>query len=224
MKHLSLALLLCSSLAHAEGIGSQYQAEAEAGDSRAQYLLAETWYSSGDDKQAERWAEKAATGGDVDAMALLSQIKFKHGDYPQAKGLAQQAMLAGSTPGAVMLARLLVNSDAGDTDYPQALSLLQKAAENDEDDAAVDARQLLGLIYANGGEVVQDDVAAADWFKRSSLLSRTGYAEYWAGKVFQQGEKGFITPNKQKALYWLNLSCSEGFDTGCEEFEALSGE
>ncbi|MGE2624729.1 tetratricopeptide repeat protein, partial [Escherichia coli] len=35
---------------------------------------------------------------------------------------------------------------------------------------------------------------------------------------------GFITPNKQKALYWLNLSCTEGFDTGCEEFDALSGE
>jgi TPR repeat protein len=41
--------------------------------------------------------------------------------------------------------------------------------------------------------------------------------------VVQQGEKGFITPNKQKALYWLNLSCTEGFDTGCEEFDALSG-
>ena len=224
MKSLLLLLLLSSSLVCAEEIGSQYQAQAEAGDSRAQYLLAETWYSSGDDKQAELWAGKAAAGGDVDAMALLSQIKFRHGNYPQAKGLAQQAMLAGSLPGAVMLARLLVNTQAGKTDYPQALALLQKAAENTEDDAAVDAQLLLGLIYANGVEVAQDDVKAADWFKRSSSLSRTGYAEYWAGKVFHQGENGFIAPNKQKALYWLNLSCTEGFDTGCEEFEALSGE
>lgn len=83
---------------------------------------------------------------------------------------------------------------------------------------------LLGLIYANGVEVAQDDVQAASWFKRSSALSRTGYSEYWAGMLFRQGEKGFITPNKQKALYWLNLSCTEGFDTGCEEFDALSGE
>jgi TPR repeat protein len=224
MKHLLLLLLLSSSLAFAEEIGSQYQAQAEAGDSRAQYLLAETWYSSGDDKRAEIWAEKAATGGDVDAMALLSQIKFKHGDYPQAKGLAQQATLAGSMPGAVMLARLLVNTQAGKPDYPQALALVHTAAETPDDDAAVDAHPLLGLIYANGVEVVQDDVQAADWFKRSSTLSRTGYAEYCAGKVFQQGENGFIAPNKQKALYWLNLSCTEGFDTGCEEFEALSGE
>ncbi|MCV4714575.1 hypothetical protein OFC05_31380, partial [Escherichia coli] len=27
---------------------------------------------------------------------------------------------------------------------------------------------------------------------------------------------------KQKALHWLNLSCMEGFDTGCEEFEKLT--
>ncbi|HFV0857189.1 TPA: hypothetical protein ACH7YX_003591, partial [Escherichia coli] len=24
------------------------------------------------------------------------------------------------------------------------------------------------------------------------------------------------------ALHWLNLSCMEGFDTGCEEFEKLT--
>lgn len=224
MKPLYLLLILFSSQVGAEEIGSQYLKQAEAGDSRAQYYLAETWYSSGDDKQAEIWAEKSAKNGDVDAMALLSQIKLKHGDLVQAKGLAQQATVAGSSPGAVMLARLLVNTRAGKTDYPQALSLLHKVAENTEDDAAVDAQLLLGLIYANGVEVTQDDVQAARWFKQSSTLSRTGYAEYWAGKVFQQGEDGFITPNKQKALYWLNLSCSEGFDTGCEEFEALSGE
>ncbi|MCQ5014458.1 hypothetical protein NE615_26480, partial [Escherichia coli] len=29
---------------------------------------------------------------------------------------------------------------------------------------------------------------------------------------------GFFENNKQKALHWLNLSCMEGFDTGCEEF------
>ena len=48
---------------------------------------------------------------------------------------------------------------------------------------------------------------ASEYFKGSSSLSRTGYAEYWAGMMFQQGEKGFIEPNKQKALHWLNVSC-----------------
>lgn len=224
MKLIFILLSLFTTLASADEIGSQFKEKAEAGDARAQYYLADTWFSSGDDKQAGLWAEKAAKGGDIDAMALLSQIHFKHGEYAQAKTLAQQATLAGSKRGAIMLARLLVNTQAGTTDYPQAIKLLQTATDDIDNDSAVDAQMLLGLIYANGVEMAQDDAQAELWLKRSSALSRTGYAEYWAGMVFQQGEKGFITPNKQKALYWFNLSCSEGFDTGCEEFEALSGE
>ncbi|EML5380752.1 sel1 repeat family protein [Enterobacter bugandensis] len=224
MKAIFLLLLFFTSFARADEIGSQYQKQAEAGDARAQYYLADTYFSSGDRKQAALWAEKAAKGGDVDAMGLLSQILFTQGDYAQAKALAQQATIAGSKRGTIMLARIMVNTQAGKTDYPQAIKLLQTAAEDIDNDSAVDAQLLLGLIYANGVEVPQDDIQAASWFKRSSSLSRTGYAEYWAGMLFQQGEKGFITPNKQKALYWLNLSCTEGFDTGCEEFDALSGE
>ncbi len=224
MKAIFLLLLFFTSFARADEIGSQYQKQAEAGDARAQYYLADTYFSSGDRKQAALWAEKAAKGGDVDAMGLLSQILFTQGDYAQAKALAQQATIAGSKRGTIMLARIMVNTQAGKTDYPQAIKLLQTAAEDIDNDSAVDAQLLLGLIYANGVEVAQDDAQAAAWFKRSSSLSRTGYAEYWAGMLFQQGEKGFITPNKQKALYWLNLSCTEGFDTGCEEFDALSGE
>lgn len=224
MKAIFLLLFFITSFACADEIGSQYLKQAEAGDARAQYYLADTYFSSGDRTQAARWAEKAAKGGDVDAMALLSQIHFTQGDYAQAKALAQQANIAGSKRGAIMLARVLVNTEAGQTDYPQAIQLLQTATEDIDNDSAVDAQLLLGLIYANGVEVAQDDVRAASWFKRSSTLSRTGYAEYWAGMLFRQGEKGFITPNKQKALYWLNLSCTEGFDMGCEEFDALSGE
>ena len=224
MKPIFLLLFLISTLARADEIGSQYKAQAEAGDARAQYYLAGTYFRSGDAAQAGLWAEKAAKGGDVDAMALLSQIHFKLADYPQAKTLAQQATIAGSKRGAIMLARILVNTQAGKTDYPQAIELLKSATDDIDNDSAVDAQMLLGLIYANGVEMAQDDAQAQSWLKRSSALSRTGYAEYWAGMVFQQGEKGFITPNKQKALYWFNLSCSEGFDTGCEEFDALSGE
>ncbi|MBC0374969.1 sel1 repeat family protein, partial [Escherichia coli] len=67
-----------------------------------------------------------------------------------------------------------------------------------------------------------DDDKATWYFKRSSAISRTGYSEYWAGMMFLNGEEGFIEKNKQKALHWLNLSCMEGFDTGCEEFEKLT--
>ena len=105
---------------------------------------------------------------------------------------------------------MLVNRQAGATDVAHAITLLQDAARDSESDAAVDAQMLLGLIYASGVHGPEDDVKASEYFKGSSSLSRTGYAEYWAGMMFQQGEKGFIEPNKQKALHWLNVSCPEG--------------
>jgi TPR repeat protein len=58
--------------------GSQYQQQAEAGDRRAQYYLADTWVSSGDYQKAEYWAQKAAAQGDGDALALLAQLKIRN--------------------------------------------------------------------------------------------------------------------------------------------------
>ncbi|WP_330983727.1 MULTISPECIES: tetratricopeptide repeat protein [Enterobacterales] len=216
-------LLLLPLLAHADEIGSQYKAQAEAGDKRAQYYLADTYFSSGDEKHALYWADKAAQSGDPDAVALLAQMMMKT-DLPNARKLAEQATLAGSESGEITLAHTLLNSHAGKTDYPRAMTLLQKAAENRDSDAAVDAQMLLGLIYANGGEVKEDDAKATEFFKSSSMLSRSGYAEYWAAKIFELGEPGFIQPNKQKALNWYNVSCVEGNDEGCEDFDRLSGE
>lgn len=227
MKRLLALLWLAALAVHAEAPGSQYQQAAEAGDARAQYYLADTWFSSGDLSKAEFWAQKSANGGDADACALLAQIKITNPvslDYPAAKALAEKAVTAGSKAGEVILARILINSQAGQTDYPRAITLLQQTSMNAESDFAVDAQMLLGLLYANGVGVKEDDEKATDYFKNSSALSRTGYAEYWAGMMFLNGEKGFITPNKQKALQWLNLSCTEGFDTGCEEFDKVSAE
>ncbi|HFZ8994569.1 TPA: Sel1 family TPR-like repeat protein YjcO [Citrobacter freundii] len=229
MNRFFVLMLFLTCFAHAENPepGSQYLQAAQDGDRRAQYFLADTWFSSGDLSKAEYWAQKAADSGDADACALLAQIKITNPvslDYPQAKILAEKAAKAGSKAGEITLARILVNTQAGKPDYSQAITLLQNASENLDSDVAADAQMLLGLIYANGVGVAADDNKAAWYFKRSSIISRTGYSEYWAGMMFLNGEPGFIEKNKQKALHWLNLSCTEGFDTGCEEFEKLTNE
>ncbi|HGU0817241.1 TPA: Sel1 family TPR-like repeat protein YjcO [Escherichia coli] len=208
MKKIIALMLFLTFFAHANDSepGSQYLKAAEAGDRRAQYFLADSWFSSGDLSKAEYWAQKAADSGDADACALLAQIKITNPvslDYPQAKVLAEKAAQAGSKEGEVTLAHILVNTQAGKPDYPKAISLLENASEDLENDSA-------------------DDDKATWYFKRSSAISRTGYSEYWAGMMFLNGEEGFIEKNKQKALHWLNLSCMEGFDTGCEEFEKLT--
>ena len=119
MKRL-LALLWFATLSvYAEAPGSQYQQAAEAGDARAQYYLADTWFSSGDLSKAEYWAQKSADSGDADACALLAQIKITNPvslDYPAAKALAEKAAQAGSPTGEVVLARILLTHQAGKTD------------------------------------------------------------------------------------------------------------
>ena len=71
-------MLFLTFFAHANDSepGSQYLKAAEAGDRRAQYFLADSWFSSGDLSKAEYWAQKAADSGDADACALLAQIKI----------------------------------------------------------------------------------------------------------------------------------------------------
>ena len=116
MKYLFLFLLVFTSgAAVATEPGSQYQQQAEAGDRRAQYYLADTWVSSGDYQKAEYWAQKAAAQGDGDALALLAQLKIRNpqqADYPQASQLAEKAVEAGSKSGEIVLARVLVNRQA----------------------------------------------------------------------------------------------------------------
>ncbi len=111
LKPFLLLLLIFTSFVHADEIGSQYKAQAEAGDARAQYYLAGTVQLRLLTASRRRCGQrKRQKGGDIDAMALLSQIHFTQGDYAQAKALAQQATIAGSKRGAIMLARVLVNT------------------------------------------------------------------------------------------------------------------
>ncbi len=105
MKYLSLLLMLFSLAAGATDPGSQYQQQAEAGDPRAQYYLADTYVSYGDYQQAEYWAQKSADNGDGDALALLAQLKIRNpqqADYKQARDLAEKAVQVGSKAGEII--------------------------------------------------------------------------------------------------------------------------
>ena len=122
MKKIIALMLFLTFFAHANDSepGSQYLKAAEAGDRRAQYFLADSWFSSGDLSKAEYWAQKAADSGDADACALLEQIKITNPvslDYPQAKVLAEKAAQAVSKEGEVTLAHILVNTQAGKPDF-----------------------------------------------------------------------------------------------------------
>lgn len=81
---------------------------------------------------------------------LSSKSAIRSRPTTAAKALAEKSVQTGSRAGEIVLARVLVNQQAGTPNYPHAISLLQHAARDPESDSAVDAQMLLGLIYASG--------------------------------------------------------------------------
>lgn len=225
MKLMLLALALISGQALAEAFGIDYEARAKAGDSAAQYYLAEALFGQRDYAGAEHWARRAADQGQADGWAVLAELKMLSEDtngYTQARTLAETAVARGSEKGKVVLGKILANRLSGATDYPTALKLLKEAASDTENDAAVDAQLSLGMMYAAGVGTPQDPQLALHYLRRASALSRTGYAEYWTGIHFLNGIKGFLSPDKPRAIGWFKESCAQGFDSACDELDSLA--
>ncbi|WP_431810091.1 hypothetical protein [Jejubacter sp. L23] len=153
MKSMLLALVLISGMGLAEAFGIDYEARAKAGDSAAQYYLAEALLGQRDYAGAEYWARRAAEQGQADGWAILAELRMRSEDvsgYTQAKALAEKAVANGSDRGKVVLGKVLANTLSGSADYQGALRLLKEAASDMENDAAVDAQLALGMMYAAG--------------------------------------------------------------------------
>ena len=222
LKMMFVLLLSCSWLVHADDPGSQYESLAKQGDKHAQYFLADTYVSAGDLAHATYWAEKAASQGLPDAYALLAEIHLEgKKDFVKAKYFADKAASSGSRAGEVILSRLLINSRAGLTDCSRATALLTQVSAYPDDDAAVDAQMMLGIMNAAGVCLPENTQMAHYWLQRSSSISRTGYAEYWAGMAFLKGDEGIVKPDQAKAAYWFKQSCIQGFDSGCDNIELI---
>nr|VXZ89728.1 Uncharacterised protein [Klebsiella pneumoniae] len=109
--------------------GSQYQQQAEAGDRRAQYYLADTGSAPAIIKSRILGAE-----GGRQAMAMRWRCWRSSKSVTPTGGLSAgppaggKAVEAGSKSGEIVLARVLVNRQAGATDVAHAITLLQDAA------------------------------------------------------------------------------------------------
>ena len=70
------------------------------------------------------------------------------------------------------------------------------------------AQNNLGVMYANGNGVVENDKAAVDWL---TLAAEQGFAEaqYELGSMYARGEG--VSPNAKTALKLVTLSAEQGF-------------
>ncbi len=94
-------------------------------------------------------------------------------------------------------------------------NLLRLAAEQSD----AEAQASLGVMYALGEGVPEDDVEAVKWFR---LAAAQGVAEAhnWLGVMYARGEG--VARNLVFAHMWLNLAAFNGLEGAREAKEAVS--
>ena len=83
-----------------------------------------------------------------------------------------------------------------------------------------DAEELIGVMYALGLGVEQDDIRAFDWYLRSSLKGHPG-AQSGLGWYYEVG-RGLPTPDYVRAYLWYALSAIGGDVDAPDSLEELS--
>ena len=101
-------------------------------------------------------------------------------------------------------------------DYAQALKILKPLAAQ----GVAQAQSNLGLMYANGEGVTQDDKEAVKWYR---LAAEQGYAEaqFNLGGMYKDGQGG-VTQDYASAHMWWNLASSAGVADGAKNRDLLA--
>ncbi|HHV6447566.1 TPA: tetratricopeptide repeat protein, partial [Haemophilus influenzae] len=78
----------------------------------------------------------------------------------------------------------------------------------------------LGVMYAKGQGVKQDDFEAVKWFRKAA---EQGHAKAQAilGFSYLLGERG-VQVNKSLAKEWFGKACDNGNQDGCEYYGKLN--
>ncbi|HHF3818741.1 tetratricopeptide repeat protein [Haemophilus influenzae] len=82
------------------------------------------------------------------------------------------------------------------------------------------AQMMLGVMYAKGLGVKQDDVEAVKWYRKAA---EQGYADAQAmlGFSYLLGQSG-VQVNKSLAKEWFGKACDNGDQNGCEYYGKLN--
>lgn len=82
------------------------------------------------------------------------------------------------------------------------------------------AQMMLGVMYAKGQGVKQDDVEAVKWYRKAA---EQGYADAQAmlGFSYLLGQSG-VQVNKSLAKEWFGKACNNGNQIGCEYYGKLN--
>ena len=101
-------------------------------------------------------------------------------------------------------------------DYQTTFKFLLPLAEQGN----AEAQLMLGVMYARGIGVKQDDFEAVKWYRQAA---EQGYANAQAilGFSYLLGQSG-VQVNKSLAKEWFGKACDNGEQVGCEYYGKLN--
>ena len=181
---------------------------AEEGDIEAQFLVYQAYdEGSGVDKNetiAHEWLKKAADNGHVIAQALMGFEEITNGNSAVGVEYWEKASAGGHLKATNDLAELYRDGAMGvPMNKPRALELFKKAA----DAGYPEAMGSLGVCYATGDCVAQDDREAFRWF---TLAAEKGeqFAQKNLGVSYRTGRG--TAENKALAVQWFEKAAEQG--------------
>ena len=115
---------------------------------------------------------------------------------------------------AAALIALGLNQAVWADNMPDFQKTLQAAKQGN-----VDAQYNLGVMYAIGQDVPQDDAQAVQWYRKAA---EQGFAEaqYNLGVMYAKGEG--VRQNYKIANEWFGKACNNGLQQGCDVYRVFN--
>lgn len=186
---------------------------AEAGDERAQIVVAEFFFNGrgtpSDARQAAQWYLRAAQQGNAVAAAMLGML------YESGNGVAQdpreafswylKAARAGAVPAQNFLAGLYERGEGTERSLSEAAAWYEKAASR----GYAPAQNSLGTLFERGDGVNQDQRQAVAWYRKAAEqgdpMAATNLARmYYVGR-------GSLKRNYGEAAKWFRVAARKGY-------------
>lgn len=210
-------------LAYLKGVGVPLDYKEAAGCFRQAADLGDIWgeqyldrlFGQGEDvpgeyQQYEQWYRQAADLGDSAALRQLGLFYMAghegEPDYKTAVYWLEQAAKQGEERAAAEVveayALLAEDYDKWSNDA-WAYHYYKKAAELGH----AESQNMVGIYYARGIEVVQNQRLAAQWFEQSAQKG-SSFGQYHLGAAYE-GSQG-VDRNEEAAVFWYEKSALQG--------------
>ncbi len=199
-----------------------YRAQAEHGDSTAQYELARLYYQGKgvpqDYSDAFDWYRKSAEQGNVKAQYGVG-FMYEYGkgvpqDYVQAVYWCGKAADQGYGKAQYVLGWNYYYGLGVPRDYTEGLELYRKAANQGD----APAQNALGYAYTEGKGMPTDDLQAVEWYRRAA---DQGYAKAQDALGYAYSEGKGVPRDYTQSARWYRKASKQGDEYAQRALDAM---